>query len=122
MNKQAYELYVKTDCWELTRSNYMRDHGRCEVCSLAPTEQIYHLDYSRLGHETPDDLLAVCDACHRLLHRLPGPQSQLLFAISGLSSMIVALEFVADHGGRKAPEKYYRTLALLRERAEKVMV
>ena len=72
MDKATYEHYVKTDCWSLRRKAYLKIHNWCEVCSRFGELQIHHLSYERLGHEHDDDLLAVCDSCHRTFHGLPG--------------------------------------------------
>lgn len=80
MDKGNYQKYVKTDCWSLRRQMYLKKHPSCEGCgqSVQPLSgkslilQVHHLTYERLGRESDDDLLAVCEGCHRLMHGLPG--------------------------------------------------
>jgi 5-methylcytosine-specific restriction endonuclease McrA len=43
----------------------------CENCGdLAPLE-LHHLHYDTEGHESPDDLKALCRNCHRSAHVAP---------------------------------------------------
>src|SRR6266404_4544864 len=82
MDKTQYEKYVKTDCWSLRRQLYLKKHSSCEGCgqSVEPLNisgrpiplEVHHLTYERLGRESDDDLLAVCNGCHKLFHGLPG--------------------------------------------------
>jgi 5-methylcytosine-specific restriction endonuclease McrA len=71
MDKKKYRSYVERDCWNLRRQAYLTSHGPdCELCRMEKAAQVHHLNYERLGSETDDDLVALCEQCHRLLHRL----------------------------------------------------
>lgn len=79
MDKATYEKYLKIDCWDTRRKEYIRVHGtQCELCGAqeAMTEgrfspvQIHHLTYERLGCELDDDLVCACNRCHRTMHGL----------------------------------------------------
>ena len=70
MNTKEYELYVKTDCWQIRRDTYISRYGpACEVCENAIDGlDVHHLTYERLGIELDDDLMALCRPCHSAVH------------------------------------------------------
>lgn len=72
MEKATYQLYVKTDCFKIRRDAYIRNRQWCEGCGDGKANQVHHLSYERLGRELDQDLLAVCDRCHRAFHDMPG--------------------------------------------------
>jgi 5-methylcytosine-specific restriction endonuclease McrA len=72
MDKSKYQKYVKTDCWSLRRQQYLKGHTSCEACGQRIALQVHHLTYERLGSERDDDLLAVCENCHRMFHGMDG--------------------------------------------------
>ncbi len=45
-----------------------RAAGRCEKCGERARLQLHHLHYESVGRETPEDLTALCDDCHRGCH------------------------------------------------------
>jgi predicted HNH restriction endonuclease len=83
MNKEQYELVVKTDCWKLRREAYLKKNTWCEICGQSSAAvrfdkfwlEVHHLTYERIGDELDSDLMAVCNRCHALLHGLPGGTS-----------------------------------------------
>jgi hypothetical protein len=78
MNKEQYELVVKTDCWHLRRGIYLRNLTWCEICGRPMQKyelEVHHLSYDRIGNELDSDLAAACRPCHALLHGLPGAMS-----------------------------------------------
>ena len=69
--KKKYLLYLQADCWKQTRKHALTLAGFvCEVCTTAKATQVHHQNYECIGMEQSDDLLAVCDACHRTIHGL----------------------------------------------------
>src|SRR5688500_7171307 len=75
MNAQEYEDYRKTDAWKSIRSLCMKLCGyRCWVCGCTAWRRpvdAHHLTYQRVGHEWPDDLVALCSTHHELIHNQP---------------------------------------------------
>lgn len=74
-----YDHYLRIDCWMkvMRRSVLERANHRCQCrkrCNGARATQVHHVSYARLGKEQPQDLLAVCDACHRWLHNIAEPK------------------------------------------------
>jgi hypothetical protein len=72
-----YADYLKSTHWERIRERAIaRSLGRCQLCNALPTERaslhVHHRTYERVGAEYLEDLIALCEACHRLFHdRLP---------------------------------------------------
>lgn len=64
-----YQAYLRSEKWALIRSQALaRSSGLCQICDYSRAAEVHHITYARLGHEHPDDLMAVCGDCHDLLH------------------------------------------------------
>ena len=77
MNKTTYKRYLRTQNWQKIRSQVLaRSGGRCEKCGYQPWKpnglQIHHLSYDRVGHESLEDLIAICPRCHMEIHKIAG--------------------------------------------------
>ena len=69
-NKEDYYRYLESITWKLKRLEVLkrdrfrcRDCGRCN-CSL----QVHHLTYANLYDEPLEDLITLCDDCHKKRH------------------------------------------------------
>lgn len=62
-----YDSYINSEIWR-NKANHIRerDGGRCQICGAndVPLE-VHHLTYARLYHELDDDLITLCDSCHK---------------------------------------------------------
>jgi hypothetical protein len=68
--KAFYESYINSDAWQIVRQKVLkRANWICEGCGTAKATQVHHLTYDRLGNEMLFDLVAVCAACHREIHK-----------------------------------------------------
>lgn len=64
-----YAEYLASEHWREVRLRFAAS-GRPQRCACgAPRQALHHLTYVRLGCERLEDLVAVCNACHRKLHR-----------------------------------------------------
>jgi len=64
-----YPEYLGSDEWSVKREYMLRRAGhRCQVCNSEGPLDIHHRTYERTGHEVPDDLIALCRACHQSFH------------------------------------------------------
>ena len=80
MTRPTHAAYLRSAVWRRLRVTALeRANGRCEQCHRSEKNVgrlvVHHLTYARHGGaERPEDLLAVCAACHRWLHanRPPG--------------------------------------------------
>jgi len=72
MNKSAYRQYLESGEWQERRQAAMiRADGYCERCGKEAVH-VHHLSYDNLGCEDDDDLIALCEECHRLEHEEGG--------------------------------------------------
>lgn len=66
-----YAGYMASAEWYARRLAVLkRDGNKCQGCG-ADAEQVHHLTYERVGREQLEDLVSVCERCHRFLHRSP---------------------------------------------------
>jgi hypothetical protein len=66
-----YESYLKSRLWHGIRKRiFGRAKGRCECCGLVPPVNVHHWSYSvaTLQGRKPQNLEAVCRACHDQFH------------------------------------------------------
>lgn len=68
-----YKKYIQSDEWKAKRQAKLEDcQYKCECeggCTREAT-QIHHLHYDTLGHETMDDLQALCPKCHMKISKV----------------------------------------------------
>ena len=63
------KVYLNSIAWRQTRITYLRRTGwKCEKCFVRGSRIVHHLSYDRLYHEQPEDLIALCDECHKKMH------------------------------------------------------
>lgn len=66
-----YYEYIKSDLWkQRTEKVRERNGGRCELCLFRKGSSVHHRTYVNLGSEKDEDLIHVCDSCHKAIHRL----------------------------------------------------
>jgi len=64
-----YREYLQSTEWKnLRKLVFKRCNNVCEGCGTAPTRQVHHLTYARIGNEFLFDLVGVCAPCHRRIH------------------------------------------------------
>ena len=63
-----YGAYLASREWALKKEALLtRSGGICERCYNAPYQETHHKTYAHIGHESLDELLAVCSGCHQFL-------------------------------------------------------
>ena len=68
MTKAEYAEYLASRDWAVLREAVRgRSGGRCERCLNGTYDQTHHITYERVGHETLEDLMGLCEACHMFL-------------------------------------------------------
>lgn len=66
-----YYNYIKSVEWfAKTLEIRKRNGGRCECCQMRNGSSVHHRTYERLGEELPEDLIHVCDCCHKMIHKI----------------------------------------------------
>ncbi len=65
---QWYARYLASPEWAARREATLdRDAYQCRRCR-SPADQVHHLRYTRVGFESPGDLISLCDDCHQAVH------------------------------------------------------
>lgn len=70
MTKATYAEYLRSSHWKVTRARKLEEVGRrCQLCGQTHHIEIHHNTYQHLGHESMNDLIALCSGCHRHFHQ-----------------------------------------------------
>jgi hypothetical protein len=70
LKTMPYSEYLNTEVWDLTRRRALDYAGhKCQVCNRDDiTLNVHHRTYERRGEEYPQDLIVLCEDCHKLFH------------------------------------------------------
>ena len=61
--------YLDSTGWAEKRKRILeRDGFKCRLCGSAKNLRVHHITYENVPFENDDDLLTVCDKCHKDLH------------------------------------------------------
>jgi 5-methylcytosine-specific restriction endonuclease McrA len=67
--RQEYNRYINSQQWKQKRALALKAaQYRCQHCGFSKwtkTLEVHHLTYERLGAERPDDLIVLCEECHK---------------------------------------------------------
>ncbi len=64
-----YDEYIQSEEWAERRSDYFLRHRRsCRACGARKDIHLHHHTYDRLFSELDEDLVALCDGCHKQVH------------------------------------------------------
>lgn len=74
---REYLSYLASDEWEDIRQAKLNKVGRaCEMCKATSNLQVHHKDYDQgFGYETEQDLIVLCDRCHKKEHEFDGNEN-----------------------------------------------
>jgi hypothetical protein len=68
----TYESYLQTPHWkEKAKQARARAKYQCLKCGKKPDTgelEVHHLSYSHIWDERPEELLVVCESCHKKFH------------------------------------------------------
>lgn len=69
-----YHEYLQTPEWKERKERHLKRVGyRCQICNASGvTLHVHHRTYERRGNERYEDLIVLCESCHRLFHFGPG--------------------------------------------------
>ena len=72
LRKMPFREYRNQPEWQARRSAALARAGhRCQACGEKDVRlDVHHNSYQRYGHESPFDLVVLCDQCHALFHDL----------------------------------------------------
>jgi hypothetical protein len=70
LRRMPYQAYLRTAHWQRRRALALEraDHA-CEICGHDDRLEVHHRTYARVDFEWPEDLIALCKACHTDHHR-----------------------------------------------------
>lgn len=67
--EQEYKEYTSSKEWKIKCDHALeRVDYKCEVCGFSKHSvklSVHHLTYERFKHELPEDLMVVCEKCHK---------------------------------------------------------
>lgn len=70
LRQLPYAEYLKTAHWQRQRRFALQRAGEaCELCGHPDALEVHHRSYERLGFEQPEDLIVLCQDCHRDHHK-----------------------------------------------------
>jgi len=65
-----YRSYISSSAWTKRKTLYYKTHPKkCARCGSGDDIHLHHHTYDRLGAELDADLVAVCEPCHKLIHK-----------------------------------------------------
>jgi len=68
-----YHEYIHSEIWRARASEMIRKGGyKCSKCGNIGHLQCHHTRYTNLGNEKEGDLLVLCEACHKKIHKMKG--------------------------------------------------
>ncbi len=63
-----YQKYLASREWAVLKEQVRRrSENICERCKVGAHDVTHHLTYERIGHERLEDLLGLCEGCHKFL-------------------------------------------------------
>ena len=66
-----FDEYMKSSMWREKREQILkRDGYKCTFCGTAKNLRVHHITYVNIPYEKDEDLITVCDKCHKKLHRI----------------------------------------------------
>lgn len=69
--QHKYEAYIQSGRWERRKAEYYFLHEKvCWRCGVTSNIHLHHHTYVRLGNELNEDLVPLCQDCHRRVHDL----------------------------------------------------
>lgn len=64
-----YQQYLQTEHWEGTSEiAKWRARYKCQVCSNQESLNTHHRTYKNKGNEKKEDLIVLCNSCHKTFH------------------------------------------------------
>lgn len=87
--KVNYDEYIKSPEWEKTSRKAKERAGyRCQLCNRKgsySTLHTHHRTYERLGLELDEDLIVLCNSCHKKHHGIELHEESIFDEISDFS-------------------------------------
>lgn len=69
MLSDEYRAYLLSDDWRSKRAKFLVGKV-CAGCGSRAKLHVHHLDYANVFNETADDVVILCEICHKRVHKL----------------------------------------------------
>lgn len=71
MKTIPYKLYLQTQHWQHFRKEALKAaQYKCQLCNEKNQQlDVHHRDYTNIGRETFNDVIVLCDPCHKIFHK-----------------------------------------------------
>jgi len=67
--KGKYDDYIISEKWRSIRKRILeRDDYLCQHCKTCNATEVHHITYDNLFNENLEDLISLCNACHKMEH------------------------------------------------------
>lgn len=70
MRNMDYNTYLTTNHWRFFRSEAIKFYQKCKVCNSENNLHLHHSNYENIGRETFNDVVVLCQKCHKKFHNL----------------------------------------------------
>lgn len=69
---EGYREYIQSQSWRIRRRIFIRKAGyKCKICGAKnKTLHVHHLTYRNFGDEQDDDIVVLCEDCHKEVHEV----------------------------------------------------
>ena len=64
----TYREYIQSEEWSRKREYVLLVYKSCACCGSAIRLQVHHKTYDNIGNEKMDDMIVLCNDCHKMLH------------------------------------------------------
>jgi hypothetical protein len=81
LRNMPYEQYLQTEHWQHFRLEALKAaQYRCQLCNGNDRQlDVHHRDYKNLGCETFNDVIVLCNPCHKTFHgKQSDPDEEIL--------------------------------------------
>lgn len=69
MKNKDYNNYLKTKYWKQKRQKVLKAAKyKCQLCSNKEKLHVHHNTYENIGSEKKEDLIVLCEKCHKKFH------------------------------------------------------
>ena len=106
-----YQNYLKSFDWRIKRVAFINASPFCRACGSNKNLCVHHLSYKNLFNETAEDVVVLCEVCHKKVHKKHNQKKNFK------SLLVVTFSFIRDYKKRsltKADKKINRKASFRR--------
>ena len=63
-----YKEYLNSFHWNKIKTQFRKKYKHCAICFSKKALNVHHLTYKNFGNENPEDLILLCNVCHKKTH------------------------------------------------------